>query len=160
LTSEHSLRSLFTAQSPDSLGNLDEGGVLFLEPQKNDQWLMDLSWAKTVFPDSIQKCYRCLVPLVNVQNSICELIGFVILDNPYPHFIETKYTPGLARMFCDLFAPHLANRGAGHDGWIERVWASRRSLDAICNGAPDDSPDSESEFERIAAEYLQSFRES
>jgi hypothetical protein len=83
---------------------------------------------------------RCLVPFVAVRGRVWRTIGFALLDNPYPHFTEMRHTPGLARMVCDLFAPHLANRGMGTRKWLQDIQSGREDATRLRDRLGRDSP--------------------
>ena len=124
------LNFLFSASTVDKIGDLEDGGVVWL--RKGDIWLQQLTTVEAAFPKAAQACDHCLIPLINIRSSLCEPIGFVILDNPYAHCVEEQYTPGLARLICDVFANHLASRGAGIAGWIADI---RANFEALCDAA-------------------------
>jgi hypothetical protein len=153
LTRHPTLRASFSVPMDEPIWGSRDDSVVWLD--KGEPWLDSIPAVEQAFPVEMRSgCDRCLIPLIDVRSCSRESVGFLILDNPYPHFVETHYTEGLARLLCDLFVPHLTRRGFGKAGWIDELYAIRdvvRSLSKRSESAL--SP----QIRAQAEEYLRTF---
>jgi hypothetical protein len=93
-------------------------GVVPLTPE--DPWLrkIQVNEFAAAFQDCAANCDHWLVPLIwlvptagdDADRSPGRVLGFVLLDRPYPHHIEPPHQLALTRLVCDLFAGLIATR--------------------------------------------------
>ncbi len=90
------------------------------------------SWSKCLRLES-QSFGHFLIPLIRQRPF--EALGFVVLDNPYAHYIGSHPDLAVTRVFCHLLAPLLIERDLGPEDWHERERERDRLFETLMMAA-------------------------